>query len=239
MNDYLQFDIFKASQKKLAFDLETEEFSGFGDLTPVGITCAATLTDDGELLRWYGREKTGAYDPKMSTAEAAALVDYLWDKQEQGYQITTWNGLSFDFQILYGQSGQDARCKQIAMSHVDMMFHFFCIKGFAVSLNKTAAGMGILGKPEGMDGSLAPGMWLAGQFTEVLGYVEQDVNITMQIARACDQEKSVRWISKRGVPNNCPLPNGWLTVEEALNLPKPDVSWMNDPWERTRFTRWI
>jgi hypothetical protein len=238
-DDYQQVDIFIANQKVLAFDLETEEFTGFSDLRPVGITCAAAVSDDGETALWYGGKESGEYKEKMAQDEVAGMVDYLWEKMQAGYRITTWNGLSFDFQIVYGQSGQDARVKQIALGHVDMMFHFFCLKGFAISLDKTAQGMGIAGKPEGMDGSLAPGMWKAGQFKEVLDYVAQDAQITLDLAQKCALEKEVRWVSKRGIPNKCPLPNGWLAVQEALKLPEPDVSWMDDPWQRTRFMRWI
>jgi len=236
---YQQFDMFTVNQKILAFDLETEEFNDFGNLPSVGITCAATLTDDGESRSWYGGQEERIFTPKMARHEVGAMVDYLWEKMKAGYRITTWNGLNFDFQIVYGQSGNDERVKQIAMRHVDMMFHFFCIKGFAVSLEKTAQGMGIEGKPEGMDGSLAPGMWKAGHFKQVLEYVNQDVKITLDLAQQCALEKEVRWISKRGMLNRCALPAGWMTVEEALSLPEPDTSWMDRPWERTRFTKWI
>jgi len=133
----------------------------------------------------------------------------------------------------------DERCKELAHSHVDMMFHFFCIKGFAVSLEKTAQGMGIPGKPEGMDGSLAPEMWNEGRFNEVLDYVRQDAKVTMDLAQTCEREKEIRWVSKRGVPSRCPIPTGWMTVDEALQLPEPDNSWMDQPWERTRFMKWM
>ncbi len=238
-NDYQQFDMFTANKKILAFDLETQAFSGFGNLSEVGITCAAALTDDGESQLWYGGKKAGTYEEKMSQTEVIAMVDYLWKKMNEGYQIASWNGLSFDFQIVYSQSGRDDRVKQIAMRHVDMMFHFFCIKGFAVSLEKTAQGMEIEGKPPGMDGSLAPEMWKTGQYEEVLKYVAQDVKVTLALAQTCALNKEVRWISKRGIQNKCLLPAGWLAAEEALKLPEPDTSWMDNPWERTRFIKWM
>jgi len=134
-NDYQQFDMFKVSQKKLAFDLETEEFSNFGALKSVGITCAAAMTEDGEQTRWYGGKSAGIYKQKMSTGEVIEMVDYLWKKQKEGYQIYTWNGLSFDFQIAYGQSGMAERCKLLATSHVDMMFHFFLYEGLCRLIN--------------------------------------------------------------------------------------------------------
>ena len=238
-NGYQQFDMFTANRKILAFDLETEEFTGFGNLASVGITCAAAVSDDGESQLWYGGKDDKQFKAKMAQGEVIHMVDYLWEKMNEGYQIATWNGLSFDFQIVYGQSGGDARVKQIALRHVDMMFHFFCLKGFAVSLQKTAQGMGIEGKPEGMDGTLAPKMWKAGQFQEVLEYVAQDAKVTLALAQQCALVKEVRWINKRGIPNKAALPAGWLSVEESLGIPEPDTSWMDKPWERTRFTHWM
>ena len=35
------------------------------------------------------------------------------------------------------------------------------------------------------------------------------------------------------------LREGWLTVEEALRLPLPDTSWMDEPWPREKFTGWM
>ena len=35
------------------------------------------------------------------------------------------------------------------------------------------------------------------------------------------------------------LPDGWLTAEEALELPPPNTSWMDEPWPRERFTGWM
>ena len=35
------------------------------------------------------------------------------------------------------------------------------------------------------------------------------------------------------------LPNGWLEVEQALRLPEPDTSWMDEPWSRATFTAWM
>jgi hypothetical protein len=35
------------------------------------------------------------------------------------------------------------------------------------------------------------------------------------------------------------LPKGWLTVRDALRLPKPDTSWMDSPIPRQQYTRWL
>jgi hypothetical protein len=120
-----------------------------------------------------------------------------------------------------------------------MMFHVFCDRGFPVGLDKAAQGLGIAGKPEGMSGLLAPQLWAAGRFQEVLDYVAQDVRIALQIATRCDQQRRFRWVTQRGMVNSMDLPRGWLTVREAMRLPLPDTSWMHRAIPRRTFTGWV
>ena len=77
----------------------------------------------------------------MTVAEARALVKYLSKQVTAGYTILTWNGIRFDFDILAEESGMHAKCKLLALGHVDMMFHVLCQLGFGVSLNAAARGM--------------------------------------------------------------------------------------------------
>lgn len=242
--NYLQIDLLENTKKMIAFDIEIakelpDDFNDFKTYRPLGISCAAALTDENELTQWYGGKEEGKFADRMTAAEVIEMIEYLWDKNRAGYQIYTWNGLGFDFDILFEESGGDERCKRMARTHVDMMFHFFCIKGYAISLDKAATGMGLEGKIEGMDGALAPKMWKQGNHEQVLGYVAQDVRAALGIAQQCQQRKHVRWISNRGREQKCPLPNGWLPVEQALKLPEPDTSWMSTPWPRTKFTGWL
>ena len=97
----------------------------------------------------------------MNQEQAGELVQYLATQVENGYTIATWNGLSFDFDILAEESGMLAECRNLAVDHVDMMFHVLCRLGFGVGLDAAAKGMGIAGKPEGMSGAMAP-VWAAG-----------------------------------------------------------------------------
>ncbi len=73
----------------------------------------------------------------------------------------------------------------------------------------------------------------------VLRYVAQDVKTTMELATACEACGAFRWVARSGKVRSMALPRGWLAVEQALELPLPDVSWMDDPWPRTRFTGWM
>jgi hypothetical protein len=242
--NYQQFGLLNLNKKMVSFDIEIakdlpEDFDSFKNYRPLGISCAAMITHDEKVTRWYGGKQKGTFSDRMSTDEAIEMVDYLWDLHQDGYQIYTWNGLGFDFDILYEESGWDERCKKLARTHVDMMFHFFCIKGYAISLDKAARGMGLGGKTEGMNGALAPKLWREGQYQQVLEYVAQDARVSLELAKLCESELKVRWTSNRGFKQECPLSGGWLTVDQALELPEADTSWMSTPWPRSKFTGWL
>jgi len=157
------------------------------------------------------------------------MVDHLRDMAHGGYTLLTWNGLGFDFDVLAEEADALEPCRDMALSHVDMMFHIFCDRGFPVALDKAAHAMGIPGKPAGMSGFLAPQLWAQGHFQEVIDYVAQDVRIALQVAQLCEERCSFAWTTRRGTSGSMPLGKGWLTVREALELPEPDTSWMSNP----------
>ena len=70
--------------------------------------------------------------------------------------------MGFDLDILAEESGMTEQCQQMALNHVDMMFHFYATLGYPWGLDKAAQGMGTPGKPEGMNGALANEMWNNG-----------------------------------------------------------------------------
>lgn len=231
-------------RKLIAFDIEIAKNFPDGEqdwkrYRPLGISCAATIVAGEAATLWYGKTSDGGYAQQMSRAETQELVNYLQDQAAIGGTILTWNGLGFDFDILAEESGMKPACAQLALQHIDMMFHVFCLKGFPLGLDKAALGMGLAGKTPGITGDMAPKMWQAGQYQQVLEYVEQDVQTVIDLWFAVDGLRQLKWTSNRGYPQRLPLPNGWVTVERALSLPTPDTSWMSNPWPRSRFTDWI
>ncbi len=228
----------------LAFDLEivkpipssTADWKAF---RPLGISCAATVTDGDQLTVWHGEGPDGDVGDQMTPSELAGLVHYLQDATESGFTLLSWNGLGFDFDILAEESGLGELCKSLAWDHVDMMFHIFCLKGFALGLDRAAKGMGLSGKPFGMTGDLAPKYWAQGRRGEVLEYVAQDARTTIALAGVVEREGGLSWTSSRGRPQYQPLKDGWLTVRKAADLPLPDTSWMRNPWSRSKFLGWL
>ena len=233
------------NRKYLAFDIETakllpENEPDWKSHRPLGITCAATLlADSDELVLWHGGIERESPVERMSRQEAGKLVEYLATQVEKGYTIVTWNGLGFDFDILAEESGMPAECKKLAAEHVDMMFHVLCQLGYGVGLDAAAKGMGLAGKPDGMNGAVVPVLWAEGKREDVLQYVAQDVRTTLDMATACEARGVMRWIARSGKPRSMALRDGWLPVDQAEELPEPYTAWMSDPWPRSDFTEWL
>ncbi|HEY6074865.1 MAG TPA: ribonuclease H-like domain-containing protein [Anaerolineales bacterium] len=233
-----------AARDYLAFDLEIARIipDGVEDWTPYrpfGISCAATLGSNETPTVWHGITPDGRIAERMSRAEVIALVIHLEAQVETGKTILTWNGAGFDFSVLAEESGMWDACRRMALRHVDMMFHLFCLKGFGIGLDKAAKGMALRGKPAGMDGAQAPRRWQEGQYQQVLDYVCQDVATTIELCRAVEASRALQWMTSKGTSQRLPLSRGWLTVEEACMLPLPDTTWMRNPWPRSKFIGWM
>jgi hypothetical protein len=232
-------------RKYAALDIETAKDVPGDDFDwkphrPLGISCAAVLRcDDEKALLFHGETAGGTPAERMSQAEASCVVRELAKLVADGYTLLTWNGLGFDFDVLGEESGLLDECRELALDHVDMMFHVFCDRGFPVALDKAAQGLDIPGKPAGMSGWLAPKLWAQGRFQDVLDYVAQDVRIALEVARASEERGRFDWITRRGTSSSMNLRRGWLTAREALRLPAPDTSWMSSPIPRDQFTQWL
>ncbi len=228
----------------IAFDIETAKIVPGDDFIwkphrPLGISCIASQqSDEPEPRVWLTRGVDGEPAPQMSRADLAAFVKHMSELAAKGVAPLTWNGLSFDFDILAEESGLADEGKQLAMNHVDMMFHVVGEKGFPVGLNSAAAGLGLPGKLEGVEGVHAPVLWAERQFDVVLKYVQQDVRTTLSVARECERRKSFAWKTRKGTISTMNLSRGWLTVKEVLNLPLPDTSWMTNAPNRRDFYEW-
>lgn len=236
------------TRKYLAFDLEIaalipEDETEWKQYRPLGITCVglAKVSDNGEIVtRSYYGEEGGNDIPssRMSKDDCQEIVRKLQGAVDRGYTILTWNGLSFDFDVLAEESGFFDECVELAKNHVDMMLQVHCIKGFPLGLDAVSKGLGLAGKTEGVSGAKAPYLWAEGQFETVLEYVEQDVRSTLEVALEVEKRHGLAWIAKSGRRNSLAIQR-WLTVTEALKLPEPNTSWMDTPMPRSRFTGWM
>lgn len=228
----------------MAFDIETAkvlpEFTG--DLLahrPLGISCAAAVfSDSDETVRWHGIAN-GQPSARMSPQEVQSMVRELCERVNNGYTLLSWNGLSFDLNVLAEESGDLQTCARLARGHVDMMFHVVCRLGHYIGLDKAAEGLGLPGKTAGVSGYDAPAMWAAGKHTEVISYNVQDAKLTLAIALESERRGELLWVTRKRTKSRMPIPNGWHSVMEAQALPLPDTSWMSDPPRREKFMSWF
>lgn len=268
-------------EKIVAFDVETArvvpEGESLEDHEPLGISVAALYDRDWQSPRvYYGGcwsylsrmlpSRLPKYtSPRMNAIECQELVRCLEKLVAKGHTIVGWNSLGFDFRILAQESGLVEECRRLAWGHIDVMFHFFCAKGFAVGLDAVAKGMGLAGKTEGVSGADAPRMWAEGEFSKVMEYVSQDVRTTMEIYDSL-RPGVLQWTTKRGGKASWEIPGRrLLRACEAVDLPEPDVSWwtvrckacgvacdsdagkcegcgsvdLMRPWTREKFTGWV
>jgi len=135
-------------------------------------------------------------------------VDFLKAQVTAGYTIVTWNGVGFDFDILGEESARVEDCRQLAIDHVDMMFHIFCEKGFGASLDAAAKSIRSHGKPRDMNATMAPKLWAAGETEDVLKYVANDCKMTVEVAEISERKRSFRWITQRGTESDLYLRSG-------------------------------
>lgn len=227
-----------------AFDIETvKQFpdgARWQQHRPLGIACAAVFTSSMEQPRvWHGATADGAIAEQLSKEESRGLVNDLVAMVEAGFTLLTWNGTAFDFDVLAEESGMLEECRDLARSHVDMMLHFFCVKGYPLALKTACTGAGTTTKPEGMDGARAVRMWREGARQEVIDYCGLDTRITLELAVATERLGRLPWTSRAGNPLHLRLRRGWQSVEHVLRYPEPDTSWMDSPLSRRQFTAWL
>ena len=232
------------TRRYIAFDIETAKVlpEAAGDLLahrPLGIACAAAVFSDSDaVVTWHG-VADGKPSARMSQHEVRSLLCDLIEHVRSGYTLLSWNGLSFDLNVIAEESGQPHECAVLARTHVDMMFHIVCQLGHHVALARAAEGLGLPGKTVGVSGYNAPIMWAEGRHAEVIQYNVQDARLSLAIARESERRRELVWVTRKGTVGRMPIGKGWLTVEQAHPLPQPDTSWMSDPPRREKFTGWF
>jgi len=238
-----QPSLFSAARARVSFDIEIadeldlkpgEDLDQYG---PFQISCAAAITDRGELKHWYARDASGAVQRALDAAGAREVLLHLREAQQSGAMVCAWNGLSFDLRWL-GHAADDMQlAREVALELYDPMFQFFVLRGFPVGLASVADGLGIAEKKL-MHGADAPKEWARGNFQKVLDYVAGDCRLTDQVIARILEQGEIRWRTKKGSVSSESL-RKLLPVRELLHAPLPDTSWMSEPLPRAKFTRWL
>ncbi len=150
--------------KCLAFDIEISNvftLNSGEDLekyAPFDISVAATQIADGEHRIWHSKDSDGKPATNLGRDDAQALLDYLDQTEQAGHMLVAWNELSFDLKWIGHVAGDTPKAARIARRMCDPMFQFFMTKGFPVSLESVARGMGLTCRKL-MDSADAPVQW--------------------------------------------------------------------------------
>ena len=222
-----------------AFDLETTELAAdrAGGVVPP-ISCAGIVLAGGGVEGLFlPSAEPECYDAAgtMTTVGATRVVRRLQELVAAGGTLVSWNGAGFDLPVLARASGLHGECVRLALGGVDMMFQVLATKGWPIKLAVALQGMGLPAKTG--DGLEAVTLWREGHHQQVLDYCTADAARTLQLAVAA-QGQRLRWSSSKGTPQSMSLAGGWLTVEQCLQLPEPDTSWMDQPLRRADLLAW-
>jgi hypothetical protein len=229
--------------KLLSFDIEISDVFELGQhedmekYAPFHISVAATAIQNGEEWVWYSEDEEDRPALNLTQQKAHQLLEYLDEMQKIDFMVCAWNGLGFDLKWIGHQADDMSLAARIALKSYDPMFQFFNQTGFPVSLGKVAEGMGIpLEKL--MDGADAPKQWRAGNHKAVMDYCIGDCQMTNLIVCAIQKTQQVRWRTGAGHIGSRPMPR-LKSVEEVIQDPEPDQSWMNTPISKSKFYKWI
>lgn len=229
--------------KLLSFDIEiadiftlksNEDIEKYG---PFHISVASAVIYQGNCELWYSKDDEGYPKMHLSKEYALEMLYYLRQKQGEGYMVCAWNGLKFDLRWIGHTAENMELAAKVALQLYDPMFQFYNKRGFPISLESVAEGMGIKLKKT-MKGEDAPIEWQKGNYQKVMGYVLTDSQITNEIIMEIYNQKRISWITKNGIKKHESIPK-LKTVEEVLKDPKPDQSWMDNPMPREKFYSWF
>jgi hypothetical protein len=229
--------------KLLSFDIEISDVFELGKYeniekyAPLHISVAATAIHNGEERVWYSKDDAGRPALNMNRNGAHDLLEYLCEMQQKGFKVCAWNGLGFDLKWIGHQAGDMALAADIALKSYDPMFQFFNQTGFPVGLEKVAEGMGIP-QEKLMHGADAPKQWRAGNHQAVMDYCLGDCQMTNLIVLAIKKTRQVRWVTGKGRISSKPMPR-LKSVEEVIQDPGPDQSWMDNPLLKATFYEWV
>ena len=229
--------------KLLSFDIEISdvfELAEYEDMekhAPFHISVAATAIHAGEERVWYSEDADGRPALNMTRQRAHKLLEYLDNKQQAEFMVCAWNGLGFDLKWIGHQAEDVALAARIALKSYDPMFQFFNQAGFPIALAKVAQAMDI-SQEKLMDGADAPKEWRAGNCQEVMDYCLGDCQMTNLIVLAIQKARKTRWVTSKGYISSKPMPR-LKTVEEVIQDPEPDQSWMDTPMPKLKFYEWV
>lgn len=193
------------------------------------LPCAIILVSlDGELKTYFST----VYGTPLSEMEPDDLNAALDDVQallDTGNTLITWDGMRRDFPLLAAHD--KVRVSEIAVRHHSLAFDLFCRKGFPIAMDTICRSMNVEFFNDTPDWHTNPddAIDTARAFLRSLLNLWDAVEVNGNV---------VQWLAKSGKAMTLNL-GYWRSVAEAVELPQPDVTWMDKPMPRSDFLKWV
>ena len=252
------------TDKFVVIDIETTGlFAEDETAPPPDILCVATAmttngTDvdviesvqiDSKTARTWPEDSSDIPAQAMTPAQILELVDYLWCAHLQGMRLLAWNGVGYDFRVLWmhchrmctPQSIVAAeRVRTMTLKCCDPMLNFTFRKGFPIKL-AAAAAMLLPPMSKTGDGADCAQNWLQGtnqDRADVLAYCTNDVLMTCAVFSHAVTTGGLTWRTQGGT-SRCWKPASGpqeltATCEEVSRWNFADNDWMRKKNETGR-----
>jgi len=234
----------------------------------LGITCIGACIVDGDKCKtrvWHGKEEFGCYSKKMKQYDVYEFVQKikLWMNKE--YDIVSWNGVGFDLRVINTYCDVSQIAPLTIDPFFQMLCekgYGVGLNTAALGMGVPGKTEGMDGLKAVQMWTLS-----RDAQEKVLEYVTQDALTTANVYKSIVESGRLTWVSRSGRTNwwrpvlinengdsssfvesrtdfiRLSCEDGekslrMLTMAESLNIPKPDTSWMSNPWTREEFYGW-
>jgi uncharacterized protein YprB with RNaseH-like and TPR domain len=169
------------------------------------------------------------------------LVEYMETNGDMGRNVVSYNGSSFDFQLLATQSKSaelKARIYDLAKNHVDL--HLACIVARGHRMKMDGLAKASLGTQKSGTGANAVRLWEEKKYNELFSYCRKDVEILRDLFDLAKLENSLQFESARG--NLIDVDTTGLLEQTAFALSNQaphKESWMTDNAGLAKVLDWL
>lgn len=226
----------------------TYDFVNYTPMTEydVGITCAGFSAFGNGEDRYKSFAAAGE---QMSQDEVIEVVSFMAELADRGFVFSAHNGGRFDWPVIYRASGNLGIVKALALDSLDLALYVHTKKGYQIGLDTLAAGLGLEGKKhtvvltDGTEieitGALAPILWLQGEKSAVLEYLEPDCRAARDTARYAMENNAIFWSSVKGKAQSAEM-SFEPTIRNCMaNEKKSAPSWMTGFRPTAELVGWL
>ena len=216
------------------FDAETTGFLPDGR-----VTCLVTNHKDRSKV-WATRDGDDAY-ALMDDGCIAELVTFMETEGDGGRAVVSYNGSSFDFQMLCNQTADAAlkhRIETLARNHIDL--HLVCIRARGHRMKMDGLAKASLGTQKTGTGANAVALWEAKEYAKLFEYCTNDVLILRDLFNLALCDKALQFESSKG--NLFTVNVGdtlGMTADELSKCTPHKESWMKDNSDLMRVLSWL